>query len=118
MVQGKHRVGLATSEVGLKLDYRVAVIVGEALYAVDQEPPQAVGQKGAAEELDGILVFGDPSPPSRPARGQPRTQPVDTVRRLRPDEDLLPPARVAAHPSLGRPPPDWWYDVSGSGLAR
>ena len=55
-------MGLATAEVGLKLDYRVAVIVGEALYAVDQEPPQAVGQKGAAEELDRILVFGDPSP--------------------------------------------------------
>ena len=62
MVQGKHRVGLATAEIGLKLDNRVAVIVGEALYAVEQEPPQAVGQKGAAEELDGILVFGDPAP--------------------------------------------------------
>ena len=55
-------MGLAAAEVGLKLDNRVAVIVGEALYAVDQEPPQAVGQKGAAEELYGILVLGDSAP--------------------------------------------------------
>ena len=62
MVQGKHRVGLTAAEIGLKLDNRVAVIVGESLDAVDQEPSQAVRQKGSAEELDGILVFGDPTP--------------------------------------------------------
>ena len=54
-------MGLAAAEIGLKLDHRVAVIVGEALYAVDQQTPQAVSQKGAAEELDGVLVFGDPA---------------------------------------------------------
>ena len=36
MVQGKHRVGLAAAEIGLKLDNRVAVIVGEALYALSK----------------------------------------------------------------------------------
>ena len=62
MIQGQHRVGFAATEIGLKLDNRVAVIVGEAPYAVDQEPPQAAGQKGATENSVGILVFGDPAP--------------------------------------------------------
>ena len=113
--RGKHRVGLAATEVGLKLDNRVAVIVGQALYAVDQELPQAVGQKGATEELGGILVFGDPAAQVDLPEVSCELSLLILSRRPRPDEDLSPPARVAAHPSLGYPPTGWWCGASGSG---
>jgi hypothetical protein len=58
MVQGEHRVGLAAAEVGLQLDHRVAArLAGQASERALEQAGQALGQIGAAEELDRIAVF-------------------------------------------------------------
>jgi hypothetical protein len=56
----QHRVGLAAAEVGLELDDRVATRARQPLHGAGQEPPQAVGEVGAAEELHRIAVFVGP----------------------------------------------------------
>ena len=60
MVERQHRVRLAAAEVGLELHHRVAALAGEALHRADQQPLQALGQIGAAEELDRVLVLVRP----------------------------------------------------------
>ena len=57
VVERQHRVGLAAAEVGLELHHRVAALAGEALHRADQQPLQALGEIGAAEELDRVAVL-------------------------------------------------------------
>ena len=60
VVERQHRVRLAAAEVGLELHDRVAALAGEAPHRADQHPLQALGEIGAAEELDGVLVLVRP----------------------------------------------------------
>ena len=60
VVERQHRVRLAAAEVGLELHHRVAALAGEALHRADQHPLEALGQIGAAEELDGVPVLVGP----------------------------------------------------------
>ena len=53
----QHRVGLATAEVGLELHDRVAARSRQPLHGAGQQPPQAVGEEGAAEELHRVAVL-------------------------------------------------------------
>ena len=57
MIERQHRVRLAAAEVGLELHHRVAALAGEALHRADQHPLQALGEIGAAEELDRVPVL-------------------------------------------------------------
>ena len=60
MVERQHRVRLAAAEVGLELHDRVAALAGEAPDRADQHPLEALGEIGAAEELDGVPVLVGP----------------------------------------------------------
>ena len=57
VIERQHRVGLAAAEIGLELHHRVAALAGQALDAADQQALEALGQKGAAEELGRFAVF-------------------------------------------------------------
>ena len=57
VVKRQHRVRLAAAEVGLELHHRVAALAGEALHRAYQHPFQALGEIGAAEELDRVPVL-------------------------------------------------------------
>ena len=57
MIQRKNGVRLAAAEVGLELHDRIAARAVEALDRPDQEPSQALGEVGTAEELDRLPVF-------------------------------------------------------------
>ena len=57
VIQRQHRVRLAAAEVGLELHDRIAACAVETLDRPDQEPSQAFGEIGAAEELDRLPVF-------------------------------------------------------------
>jgi hypothetical protein len=48
---------LAAAEVGLELHDRIAASAVEALDRPNQEPPEALGEVGTAEELDRLPVF-------------------------------------------------------------
>ena len=60
VIERQHRVGLAAAEVGLELHHRVAALAGEALHRADQQPLQALGEIGAAEELHRVPVLVRP----------------------------------------------------------
>ena len=60
VVERQHRVRLAAAEVGLELHDRVAALAGEAPHRAHQHPLEALGEIGAAEELDGVLVLVRP----------------------------------------------------------
>ena len=62
VIERQHRVRLAAAEVGLQLDHRVAALAGEAPHRADQQPLQALGEVGAAEELDRVRYSSVPSP--------------------------------------------------------
>ena len=55
MIEREHRVRLAAAKVGLELHHRVAAIAREPLHSSDQESMQALGKKGSADELDGMM---------------------------------------------------------------
>ena len=57
VVQGDHRVGLATAEVSLQLDDGISAFLAEAAYGVQKQLTQTIGQERAAEELDGLAVL-------------------------------------------------------------
>ena len=57
VVEREHRVGLAAAEVGLELDDGVAALATEPLDGADEHAFQALGEVGAAEELDGVAVL-------------------------------------------------------------
>jgi hypothetical protein len=57
VIQREHGVGLAAAEVRLELNHWVAALPGEPADRPDQQPLEAVGQVGAAEELDRVAVF-------------------------------------------------------------
>jgi len=50
-------VRLAAAEVGLQLHHRVAVVARDAPQRTGEQPAQALGQVGAAEELLGLAVL-------------------------------------------------------------
>ena len=60
VVERQHRVRLAAAEVGLELHDRVAALAGEAPHRADQHPLEALGEVGAAEELDRVPVLVRP----------------------------------------------------------
>ena len=60
VVKRQHRVRLAAAEIGLELHDRVAALAGEAPHGAYQHPLQALGEIGAAEELDRVPVFVSP----------------------------------------------------------
>ena len=62
MVEREHRVRLAAAEVGLQLHDRVSAAAAEALHGAGEHPLEALGQVGAAEELDRVAVLGAPFP--------------------------------------------------------
>ena len=63
MIERQHRVRLAAAEIGLELHDRIAALAGDALDAADQQALQALGQKGAAEELRAACWYSSvPSP--------------------------------------------------------
>jgi hypothetical protein len=55
-------VRLAAAKVGLELHDRIAACAVKALDRSDQEPSQALGEIGAAEELNRLLYSSVPSP--------------------------------------------------------
>ena len=57
MIERQHRVGLAAAEIGLQLDDRVASLAGQSQHGLRQQPAQALGQEGPAEELGRVLVL-------------------------------------------------------------
>ncbi len=60
MVEGQHRVRLATAEVGLELNHRVPTTGSKPPYSADQHCLQALGQIGPAEEFHWIPVLVRP----------------------------------------------------------
>ena len=60
VVEREHGVGLAAAEVGLELHHRVAAVAGEPAHRADQQALQALGEIGAAEELDRLPVLVRP----------------------------------------------------------
>ena len=58
VIEGEHGVGLAAAEVGLQLDDRFAALAAEAAETVGEEPAEALGEVGAAEEFGRVAVFG------------------------------------------------------------
>src|SRR5947209_13674731 len=57
MIKGQHGMGLAATEVGLKLHHRIAGLSGHALYSPNQQTVQAFGEIGAAEKFRWLFVF-------------------------------------------------------------
>ena len=57
VIERQHRVRLAAAEVGLELHDRVAALPGEALHRADEQALEALGEVGAAEELDWVAVL-------------------------------------------------------------
>ena len=55
--QSQERVGFAAAKVGLKLHDRIAPLAGHAQQGPLKKLLEALGQKGTAEELFGVLVF-------------------------------------------------------------
>ena len=51
-------MGLASAEVGLQLDHRVAACPGQPFGGSRQQITQTLGDVGAGEELTRILIFG------------------------------------------------------------
>ena len=50
-------MGLAATEIGLELHNRVAALASETLQSVHQQVGEALGQVGAAEELDRVTIL-------------------------------------------------------------
>src|SRR5689334_21399082 len=50
-------MSLAATEIGLELDHGVAAAIGQPTHSAHQQPTQALGQVGAAKELDRVAVF-------------------------------------------------------------
>ena len=48
---------LAAAEIGLQLDDRVASLAGQSQHGLRQQPAQALGEEGPAEELGRVLVL-------------------------------------------------------------
>lgn len=60
MIERQHRVGLATTEVGLQLHDRIAALPGDALHAADQQALQALREERTAKELGRLsILVGD-----------------------------------------------------------
>ena len=88
VVQRQHRVGLAATEVGLKVHHRArAGFPVQASQRPRQQVAQALGEVGASEELDRIAVLG--------ARRLTRVDKVKVGRELRGGE------RAARHVIVG-----------------
>ncbi len=51
---------LAATEVGLELHHRIGALAGEALHRAHEQARQALGEIGAAEELDRVPVLVGP----------------------------------------------------------
>ena len=60
MIERQHGVGLAAAEVGLELHHRIAAPAGETAHRAHQHRLQALGEVGAAEELDRVAVLVGP----------------------------------------------------------
>ena len=57
MVQSKHAMSLAATEIRLKLHHRITALPTQSLQRARQEHLQTFGQVRAAEELDGVAVL-------------------------------------------------------------
>src|SRR5581483_6722983 len=57
VIKGKHRVGLAATEVGLELDDGITLLARETLDGADEQLLQTVRQVSATEELGRLPVF-------------------------------------------------------------
>ena len=62
MIERKHRVRLATTEVGLELHDRVPAESRNALHGTYQKPLQALGEERAPKELLWVAVLGSALP--------------------------------------------------------
>ena len=60
VIERQHGVGLAAAEVGLELHHRIAAAAGETPHRAHQHGFQALGEVGAAEELDRVAILVRP----------------------------------------------------------
>ena len=60
MIEGKHGVRLATTEVSLELDDGIAALTGQPADATDEQTLQALSDVGPAKELHRIAVLRGP----------------------------------------------------------
>src|SRR5712691_5940822 len=57
MIEGEQRVRFAAAKAGLEINYGVTAGSTQALQGIHQQPPQAVREKGALEEIARDAIF-------------------------------------------------------------